>query len=80
MSFYNLVADKIVKTLIIKDKATGKSKGYGYLELTSRSLVKKCLEKREPLMLSKRALIVRDAQKKFEHSKHANEPRKREKK
>ena len=31
-------------------------------------------------MLSKRALIVRDAQKKFEHSKHANQPRKREKK
>ena len=80
VSFYGLEKSEILKTLLVKDRNTGRSKGYGYLELSSRSLVKKCLEQKEPPMLGKRNLVIRDAQKKFEHSKHANEKEKEKEK
>ena len=72
MQTFNLNPNDISKTLIIKDRVSGQSKGYAYVEMAEKAVFKDCLASNNALILGDRNLVVRDAQKKFSNSKHAS--------
>ena len=57
--------------MVVKDKKTGKSLGYAYMEINSSSIFKEALEKlqSENFNIGGRNIVVRDASKKFESSR-----------
>ena len=56
---------------MVKDKHSGKSLGYAYMEINSSSKFKEALEKlqSENINIGGRNIVVRDASKKFESSR-----------
>ena len=54
---------------MVTDKNTGRSKGYAYIEVNSKSTLKKALEKvKDNPKIGGRHIILRDAAKRFENS------------
>ena len=53
---------EVVDAVVIEDKASGKSKGYGFVELADASLIEKAIEKYNGYDMQGRALVVNKAE------------------
>ena len=61
--------EQILEVNLVTDKHTGRSKGYAYIEVNSKSTLKKALEKvKENPKIGGRHIILRDAAKRYENS------------
>ena len=66
---FEVNADQINKVVIITDKATSRSKGYGYIHLANQEDMTNILKKYSEmtkLVLDGRAILLRDSAKKFQ--------------
>ena len=59
----------------MKDKKSGKSLGYGYMEINTQTVFQEVLKELQStnLRINGRNIVVRDASKKFEGSKYNSE-------
>ena len=83
---FEVNTDQINKVVIITDKATSRSKGYGYIHLANQEDMTNILKKygeMTKLVLDGRAILLRDSAKKFQEQNKKStytEKRKRDRK